>query len=100
MKVSAVLKRNDARQGYDIEIISGADKETLAKAKKGTVQNGRMVCPETGETFSIASIRGDRRVTGEAVYGPRLRNNDDVVPRPDDVLQDKKFLEKAHRGLT
>ena len=33
-KVCAVLKRNDAVKGYDIEIITHADRETMAKAKK------------------------------------------------------------------
>lgn len=90
-RVCAVLKRNDARQGYDIEIVTNADRETLDKARKGTVQNGRMVCPETGETFSIASIRGDRRVGGETIYGLRLWENDDLVPRPDDVFQERLY---------
>ena len=90
-RVCAVLKRNDARQGYDIEIVTWADKTTFEKAKKGTVQNGRMVCPETGETFSIASIRGDRRVGGETVYGLRLWENEDLVPRSDDVFQERLY---------
>ncbi|MBW2708167.1 MAG: DUF1156 domain-containing protein [Deltaproteobacteria bacterium] len=90
-KVCAVLKRNDARQGYNIEIVTGADEATFAEAKKGTVQNGRMVCPETGETFSIASIRGDRRVDGATIYGLRLWENDDLVPRPDDVFQERLY---------
>ena len=90
-KVCAVLRRNDARQGYDIEIVTDADEETFAKAKQGTVQNGRMVCPETGETFSIASIRGDRRVDGETVYGLRLWENNDLIPRPDDVFQERLY---------
>jgi len=50
-----------------------------------------MVCPETGETFSIASIRGDRKVDGETVYGLRLWENDDFVPRPDDVFQERLY---------
>jgi len=90
-KVCAVLKQNDARQGYDIEIVTGADKETFANAKKGTVQNGRTVCPETSETFSINSIRGDRRVGGETVYGLRLWENEDLIPRPDDVFQERLY---------
>ncbi|MDZ7697073.1 MAG: hypothetical protein U5R49_09200 [Deltaproteobacteria bacterium] len=90
-RVCAVLKRNDARQGYDIEIVTGADKDTFENAKKGTVQNGRLVCPETGETFSISSIRGDRRVGGETVYGLRLWENEDLVPRPDDVFQERLY---------
>jgi len=90
-RVCAVLRRNDARQGYDIEIVTGADDETFVRAKRGTVQNGRMVCPETGESFSIASIRGDRRVDGETVYGLRLWENEDLVPRPDDVFQERLY---------
>jgi putative DNA methylase len=90
-RVCAVLKRNDARQGYDIEIVAGADKETVEKAKQGTVQNGRMVCLETGETFSIASIRGDRRVGGETIYGLRPWENEDLVPRPDDIFQERLY---------
>lgn len=104
--VCAVLKRNDAQQGYDIEIIRDADKETWDKAKKGTVQKGRMVCPETGETFSITSIRGDRRVDGKTVYGLRLWENDDLVPRPDDIFQERlycvrwveTYMVKNHQG--
>jgi adenine-specific DNA methylase len=90
-KICAALKRNDASQGYDIEIVTDADKETLARAKKGTVRNSRMVCPETGETFSIASIRGDRRVDGKTIYGLRLWENDDLVPRIDDVFQERLY---------
>ncbi len=90
-RVCAVLKRNDARQRYDIEIVTNADNETFEKGKKGTIQNGRMVCPETGETFSIASIRGDKRVGGETVYGLRLWENDDLVPRPEDVFQERLY---------
>ncbi len=90
-QVCGVLKRNDNRQGYDIEIVTGADKGTMALAKKGTMQKGRMVCPETGETFSIASIRGDRRVNGETVYGLRLWENADLMPRPDDVFRERLY---------
>ncbi len=90
-RVCAVLKRNDAGQGYNIEIVTNADNETFEKAKKGTVQKGRMVCPETGETFSIASIRGDKRVGGETVHGLRLWENDDLVPRPEDVFQERLY---------
>jgi hypothetical protein len=50
-----------------------------------------MVCPETDETFSITSIRGDRRVGGETVYGLRLWENADLVPRPDDVFQERLY---------
>jgi hypothetical protein len=76
---------------YDIEIVVNADQETLAKAKLGTVQNGRMVCPQRGESFAISAIRGDKKINGETIYGLRLWENADLVPRPDDVLQERLY---------
>jgi len=104
--VCAVLKRNDAEKKYDIEIITDADKETMANAKQGTVRNSRMVCPETDEEFSISGIRGDRNIDGKTLYGLRLWENDDLVPRPDDVFQERlycvrwveTYLEKNRQG--
>ena len=89
--VCAVLKKNNAINGYDIEIVTGADKATMATAKLGTVRNNRMVCPETREEFSISGIRGDRTVNGKTVYGLRLWEKDDLLPRPDDVFQERLY---------
>lgn len=104
--VCAVLKKNDAEKNYGIEIVTGADKATMAKAKKGTVRNSRKVCPETDEEFSISGIRGDRNIDGKTVYGLRLWENDDLVPKPDDVIQERlycvrwveTYLEKNRQG--
>lgn len=90
-RVCAVIKKNTAKGNYDIEVISGADAATMAAAKKGTVQSGRLVCPETGSTYAIADLRGDRRVNGEAVYGLRLWESSDLMPRPDDVFQERLY---------
>ena len=89
--VCAVLKRNDKIKGYDIDIITGADKNTMAQARLGTVRNNRMICPETGEEFSISGIRGDKVVNGKTVYGLRLWEKDDLVPMPDDVFQERLY---------
>ena len=90
-KVCAVIKKNTAKGNYDIEVITGADAATMAQAKKGTVQSSRLVCPETGNSYAIADLRGDRRVNGETVYGLRLWENADLVPRPDDVFQERLY---------
>jgi len=90
-KVCAVLKPDPINKRYEIEIIVNADKETFVKAKLGTIQNGRMVCPETGESFSIPELRGDKRIDGKTVYGLRLWENADLVPRPDDVFQERLY---------
>jgi len=80
-------------------------------AKEGTIKNGRLVCPETSEDFAISEIRGDRtfKVESESMgvsrreasplgrnartkdYGLRLWENEDLVPRPDDVFQERLF---------
>ncbi|MGZ8907762.1 MAG: anti-phage-associated DUF1156 domain-containing protein, partial [Methylobacter sp.] len=89
--ICAVLKPDPINKRYDIEIVVNADKETFDKAKQGTIQKGRMVCPETGETFSISEIRGDKKANGEAVYGLRLWENEDLVPRPGDAFQERLY---------
>ena len=90
-RVCAVIKKNAAKGNYDIEIISGADAATMANAKKGTVQSSRLICPETGNSYAISDLRGDRRVNGETVYGLRLWENDDLVPRSEDVFQERLY---------
>ena len=39
----------------------------------------------------MAMIRGDRRVATGTEYGLRLWDNDDLVPRPDDVFQERLY---------
>lgn len=109
-RVVAKLKRNDRRGGYDIDILTGVDDAQMATAKKGTVQNGCLVDPEDPtRTYSIASLRGDRRgPNGEPVYGLRLWENEDLVPRPDDVFQERLYCvrwvtpegERLYRSVT
>lgn len=90
-RVCAVIRKNAAKGNYDIEVISGADASTMANAKRGTMQGSRLVCPETGNSYSIADLRGDRRVNGETVYGLRMWEKDDLLPRPDDVFQERLY---------
>ena len=88
-KTVAILKRNDARHGYDIEIVQNASDEQIVCARKGTVCDGSLVDSEDpSRTFSIASLRGDQR--GQS-YGLRLWTNEDLVPRADDVFQERLY---------
>jgi adenine-specific DNA methylase len=90
-KVCAVLNPNHENKRYNFEVVTGADKATMAKARKGTVQNSELICPETGDRFDISTIRGDNKVDGERVYGLRMWENEDLVPRPDDVFQERLY---------
>lgn len=90
-RVCAILKPDHKNKRYDFEVITGADKKTMDKAREGTVQSSEMICPETGDRFDISTIRGDNKVDGERVYGLRMWENEDIVPRPDDVFQERLY---------
>lgn len=96
----AKLAPNAERSGYDIEIRSGASKAEMAAARRGTVEDSDLVCPETGSRYSIAGLRGPN--------GLRLWENDDLVPRPDDTLRERLYCvrwvtpdgEREYRSVT
>lgn len=90
-KVCAVLNPDRVNKRYDIKIVVNADQNIFDEAKLGTIQNGRMVCPETGESFSIPEIRGDKKIDGKTIYGLRLWENEDIVPRHDDIFQERLY---------
>jgi hypothetical protein len=90
-KTVAILKKNEHKGNYDIEIVSNASDAQMKAAKAGTVQNGELVCPETGKRYGIAGLRGDSRQDGQSVYGLRLWENDDLVPRPSDTFQERLY---------
>jgi adenine-specific DNA methylase len=90
-KVCAVLRKNAKAGNYDIEVVTGASAAQMAAAKRGTLRDSRVVCPETGNTYAVGDLRGDRRIDGDAAYGLRMWNNDDLVPRPDDVMQERLY---------
>lgn len=100
--VVAVLRPDHENKRYHIDIKEGVDSETFTKAKEGTIKKIKnkpfLICPETGEDFAISEIRGDRtfKVKSEkskvkSVYGLRLWENEDLMPRSDDVFQERLF---------
>jgi putative DNA methylase len=105
-RICAVLKRNDTQKRYDIKVVNNADQETMQEAKKGTIRNNRVICPETGEEFSISGIRGNSVINGKINYGLRLWEKDDLVPTQEDVFQERlycvrwveTYLEKNQQG--
>jgi len=90
-KVCAVPRLLADEGRYALDIITGASEAQMKQAKSGTVQNSALVCPETGNSHSITSIRGDRRIDGATVYGLRMWENDDLVPRPEDTFQERLY---------
>lgn len=91
-KTIAVLVPDPKKKRYDIEIRTGVTPEELAGAEKGTIQNGQLVHSVNGETFntSVKAIRGDAREKGSASTNLLRRwEKTDIVPRPDDILQER-----------
>ena len=90
----AQLKANPAEKRFEIEIRSGVSKEALAAASNaGTVKKSRLECPnpDCDASTPMAAIRGDRRSEGGRGYGLRLWENADLVPRSDDVFQERLY---------
>jgi adenine-specific DNA methylase len=91
-RVVAVLEPDHKNKRFDIKIITDADKKIYEQAKKGTVQNSRLVDPITNEAIDISTIRGDKKgKNNETIYVLRMWENDDIVPRPNDVFQERLY---------
>ena len=83
-----------AEKCFSIEIHSGVGQEALKAAREaGTVKQSRLRCPNPacGESTPMAAIRGDRRGGDDHGIGLRLWQNDDLVPRPDDVFWERLY---------
>lgn len=93
-KTIAVLVPDEKAKRFEIEIQQGVSDAAIKKAKAaGTAVDG-LRCPSpvcNGKTVPMAMIRSDRKVNGETVYGLRLWENGDLVPRPDDVFQERLY---------
>ncbi len=90
------------RRRFAIAIEQGVSAEEMAAAKRsGTVRDSRFQCPHCGESTPMAAIRGDRRGGNGTDYGLRPWENADLVPRPDDVFQERLYcIRWVEDGLT
>ncbi|MDG4596167.1 MAG: DUF1156 domain-containing protein [Candidatus Contendobacter sp.] len=87
----ARLVPDEAAKRFTVEIQQGTTRAALDQARAaGTVRDSRLVCPHCGESTPMTAIRGDRR--GQTTeYGLRLWDNEDLVPQPDDVFQERLY---------
>lgn len=79
--VMARLVPDPAGKRYDVEIVENATNAEMQAARNGTVKDSRLVPPDGGPSTPIEVIRRDLR----------LWENDDVVPRPGDVFQERLY---------
>ena len=88
----AKLRPDAANKRFDIDIRSGENRAALAAARAaGTVRSSRLECPNCRASTPMAAIRGDQRGSGGRGYGLRQWTNDDLVPRPVDVFQERLY---------
>ena len=91
-KIVANIIPDHINKKFNIEIVENASKELYERASKGTVQRGRFIDPITNEEIDIRTIRGDKKgADGKTIYGLRLWENDDIVPRKSDVFQERLY---------
>ena len=90
----ARLTLEPAERRFAIDVRSGVGREALAAARDaGTVKQSRLECPnpDCRASTPMTAIRGDRRGDGGRGHGLRQWENDDLVPRPDDVFQERLY---------
>ena len=90
----ARLRAERQQRRFAIDIRSGVTSEDLLAARDaGTVKDSRLACPnpECRTDTPMTSIRGDKRGEDGRGYGLRLWENGDLVPRPDDVFQERLY---------
>jgi adenine-specific DNA methylase len=80
-KTIAKLVPDPANKRYDIEIHEGVSDAEMVAAETGTVANNRVVHPMGNNPVPMEVIRRDLRM-----WDAR-----DVVPRPDDVFQERLY---------
>ncbi len=91
-KTVALLKDN-GKDRFNIDIVENASKDEFKEADKNiTIKRNNMYCPHCQLETPITAIRGDRRGTdGQTIYGLRLWEKNEFIPRPDDVFQERLY---------
>jgi len=87
------------RKRYAIEVHSGVGDVEMKAAKQGTVRDGYVVHPILEEQGKNPATTQQIRMAGRGKdptaqhheSGLRLWENDDLVPRPDDVFQERLY---------
>ena len=88
----ARLRPDAESKRFHIDIHQGESRDALRAARTaGTVRSSRMVCPNCQASTPMAAIRGDQRGGGGRGYGLRQWQNADLVPRAEDVFEERLY---------
>lgn len=103
-----VLVPNPKCKSFDIEIRSGVSAADIQTSKEtGTAKDASFVCPTPNchahkTPISLTHLRGDQRGENGTEYGLRLWENEDIVPRGEDVFGERlyciRWVETVRQG--
>lgn len=88
------LKPDPVKKIYDIEVGHANSEAELNDAKNGTIQSGDVVHSPDGITqyrVNIKTIRGDYKEGKENKNRLRMWEKADIIPRPDDIFQERLY---------
>jgi adenine-specific DNA methylase len=92
--VVAKLVPDFKNKDFKIEIISGASKEEMSQAEKGTIKKNCMVYSLNGKVYQtpIKTIRGDYKDEKNSSHNKlRLWDKNDFKPRDTDIFQERLY---------
>ncbi len=88
----AKLQPDEENQRFELVIQSDVSASEIKAAKiSGTVKDSSLNCPHCYQSTPMIAIRGDRRSSNVTEYGLRLWENDDIIPRPEDIFQERLY---------
>lgn len=96
IKKNVVLKLRPllSEKRYEIEVVEWVDGNELSQYESGTFQKGMLVHSPDGATVhrvKVSTIRGDYKENGVNRNNLRLWEKNDIVPRPDDIFQERLY---------
>lgn len=98
-KTVAILKENEEKNGFDIEIKSSATRIEMEQAEKmATIKDNGLYCPHCQKSTPITAIRKDRKLEDSTVeYGLRRWEAHEFIPRHDDVFKERLYCIRYER---
>lgn len=88
----AKLKPEESKMSYEILIESDVSDLEMERARSdGTLNDSTLLCPHCHQSNPISLIRGDRNFKDDQECGLRLWENFDLVPRSNDVFQERLY---------
>jgi len=84
-KTVAILIPDEKNKRYDIKIKMGATEAEMKQAKEGTIQKNYVSHPHNPNPIPMSMIRRENE------GGLRMWENQDIVPRSDDVFQERLY---------